>query len=69
MSFLPSILALSLGVFVTLSPSRAVRIWGWRHFDELSPRGKTRYLLAFRVMGLTIGLAGVLLAVDRAWFH
>lgn len=62
MIFCASAVALALGVFVVVSPARAVRIWGWEHFDALPRRHKATYLLSFRVMGIVICLAGMLVA-------
>jgi hypothetical protein len=64
-----SAVALALGVFIAVSPTQAARIWGWENFDALTPEHKALYLLSFRAMGIVIGLAGILVAVNRIWFH
>jgi hypothetical protein len=69
MSLFLSVVAFALGAFITLSPTRAAEIWGWEHLDTLAPKRRALYFVGFRVMGITIGLAGILVAVDSIWFH
>ena len=69
MSLFVSAAAVALGAYIAISPARAARIWGWEHLDKLTPKGRVLYLRAFRAMGIVIGLAGVLVAVDSIWFH
>jgi hypothetical protein len=63
------VVALVLGAFIAISPTRAAGIWGWENFDKIAPEHKVLYLRSFRVMGIVIGLGGTLAAVDRIWFH
>jgi hypothetical protein len=69
MNLFVSAVALALGGFITVSPIRAARIWGWEHLDNLAPKHRTLYFWGFRIMGIAIGLAGILIAVDSIWFH
>lgn len=69
MILLASGVALALGGFIAISPTRAARIWGWENFDKMAPKHKVLYLRSFRLMGIVIGLGGILVAVDRIWFH
>lgn len=69
MNLLVSTIALALGAFIAISPLRAARLWGWKHFNSLSPKRRALYLRGFRAMGLTISLAGILVAVDSVWFQ
>jgi hypothetical protein len=64
-----SLVALSVGGFIAISPTLAARIWGWKNFESLAPKPKVIYLRSFRVMGITLALAGFLLALDSFWFH
>jgi|HubBroStandDraft_6_1064221.scaffolds.fasta_scaffold438267_2 hypothetical protein len=61
--------ALALGAFIVVSPTRAARIWGWENFNNMAPKHKMLYLRSFRLMGIVIGLGGILVAVNRIWFH
>jgi hypothetical protein len=59
----------ALGTFIAVFPVPAARIWGWKNFESLGPRPKASYLRSFRVMGITLGIAGFLLGVDCIWSH
>jgi hypothetical protein len=69
MTFFVSVTALIVGIFIVAWPARAARIWGWKHFDEMSPRDRTTYLRSYRGMGIVVGLAAVMAALDTALFH
>ncbi|HSR06860.1 MAG TPA: hypothetical protein VLM42_06905 [Bryobacteraceae bacterium] len=57
-------MAVALGIFVTASPMRATKVWGWKQFDQLGPRHRTLYLRWYRAFGILLGLAGILFALD-----
>lgn len=64
MNLMISTMAVALGVFVTASPMRATKVWGWKQFDQLAPRHRTLYLRCYRAFGVLLGFAGILLALD-----
>ena len=57
-------LAVALGAFVTASPGQAARIWGSEKLTRMAPEFRTSFLWWYRVLGILICLAGVLIAVD-----
>lgn len=69
MTVLIILAALIVGIFIVVAPARAMRIWGWKHFDEMSPRDQSTYLRSYRGMGIVVGLAAILAAVDSLLFH
>ena len=69
MSLFASTVALALGIFITVSPTQAARIWGWKDFESLAPGRKAWYLRWYRVLGILIGVAGILVAVNGIWFN
>jgi hypothetical protein len=64
MNLFISSMAVALGIFVAASPMRATRVWGWKQFDQLEPRHRTRYLRCYRTFGVLLGFAGILFALD-----
>jgi hypothetical protein len=69
MSILLGTVALVLGAYIAVSPTKAARIWGWQQFDSLAPKRRALYLWAFRAMGIVICLGGALTTVQSIWFH
>jgi hypothetical protein len=63
MNLLISAIALAFGIFVLVSPARATKLWGWKHFNQLGPRHRMLYLRWYRVFGISIGLSGILVAL------
>jgi hypothetical protein len=68
MTFPVSVTALVVGIFIVVWPARAARIWGWKHFDEMSPRSGDLPAKLSRY-GIVVGLAAVMAALDTALFH
>jgi len=68
MNVIASTVTLALGVFVTLSPEKAARIWGWKQFDKLAPAVRKLYLRCYRAFGILLWTAGVLFAMESIWF-
>jgi hypothetical protein len=64
MDFLVSMFALALGIFISIAPSRAAKIWGSEQFDKLAPEHRHLFLWGYRALGIVLGLAGVLFAID-----
>ena len=58
---------LALGIFATISPSQAAKIWGWKNLDRLAPHARTSYLRCYRTSGVLLCLAGILLAAEKIW--
>jgi hypothetical protein len=68
MNYLVSTVTVALGVFVTLSPEKAARIWGRRQLDKLAPAVRAFYLGCYRVLGVMLCMAGMLFAAESIWF-
>ncbi len=68
MNLLASTVTLAIGIFVTLSPEKAARIWGWKHFDKLAPAVRKFYLRCYRAFGVMLCTAGALFAMESIWF-
>ena len=62
---LVSVVALALGVFVTVSPTQAARVWGWKDLDHLGPVARSWYLRIYRAWGVILCLAGILRAAEK----
>jgi hypothetical protein len=58
------IVAMALGVFIASSPVQAATIWGGKRFEELIPERRQVQLRWWRVLGIALGLAGILVAMD-----
>jgi hypothetical protein len=57
--------AVAFGIFVTVSPARAARVWGWKNIDQLSPAARAWYFRVYGAWGLILCLAGILLEAAR----
>ena len=60
--------AMVLGAFVTASPTRAAKIWGSKRLEEVAPQDRVHLFRWYRVFGLLLGLAGVLVVIDSIVF-
>lgn len=58
-----------LGFFVMASPERSARVWGRKQLGTLTFTGRTWYLRGFRMLGMLLCLAGVLVALESIAFH
>jgi hypothetical protein len=67
MNLLMSAVAVALGVFITASPARAARVWGSERLSNLAPERIPSFVRWYRVSGILLCLAGVLLAVDSIY--
>jgi membrane protein YqaA with SNARE-associated domain len=67
-NLLMSVVAVALGSFVAASPHRAAKIWGSQRLANFAPEQRTSFGRWYRVFGLILCLAGVLLAVDSILF-
>lgn len=65
MNLFVSTIALAFGIFAAVSPAHATKLWGWKHVNQLDPRDKILYLRWYRVFGISLGLSGALLALER----
>jgi hypothetical protein len=65
MTLLISTIALAFGTFAAVSPVQATKLWGWKHLNQLGPRDRMIYLRWYRGFGITLGLSGALLALER----
>jgi membrane protein YqaA with SNARE-associated domain len=63
-NLLVSTVAVALGAFVAASPDRAAKIWGSQRLDNLAPERRPSFMRWYRVFGILLCVAGVLLAVD-----
>ena len=63
-NLLVSIVAMALGTFVAASPHRAARTWGSQRLANLAPERRASFVRLYRIFGLLLLLAGVLLALD-----
>jgi hypothetical protein len=68
MNTLIAVVSLAFGIFVTVSPSRAAKAWGSRNLDQLAPATRVWYFRMYRVWGILLFLAGILLAVEGTRF-
>jgi hypothetical protein len=66
-TFLVSTVTVAFGVSVAVSPELWARIWGRRQLDKMSQSHKTFYLRCYRVSGVLLCLAGILLAAEKIW--
>ena len=58
---------LVIGIFVTISPVHAARLWGWKHLNDLTPQGRNLYLAGYRALGILLSLAGAFVALQGFW--
>ena len=59
---LVSLITVAFGIFATISPARAARVWGWKNLDQLGPAARTWYFRVYRVWGVLLCFTGILLA-------
>jgi hypothetical protein len=59
-----SILAGALGIFVTISPARAAKIFASGRLEKLPPRDRVLFLRLYRAFGIILCLSGLLFALD-----
>ena len=65
---LVSMVAVALGSVLLASPHRAARIWGAKRFANLTAKRRASFVRWYRIFGIVLFLAGVLLAVDSFGF-
>jgi len=53
-----------LGLSVAASPERSAKIWGRKQLTTLSSASRTWYLRGFRVLGVLLCSAGVLVSLQ-----
>jgi hypothetical protein len=68
MGLLVSTVTLALGTFIAAAPRRAAMIWGSQRLTNLAPERRASFLWWYRVFGVLLCLAGVLIAVDSIVF-
>jgi nitric oxide reductase large subunit len=60
--------AIALGAFVAVSPTRAAKIWGSERLEEMASQDRIPLFRWYRVFGLLLCLAGVLVVIDSIVF-
>jgi len=68
MNLILSTVAMTLGLFMALSPHQAAKIWGSEQLEKLAPGYRAAFLLGYRVFGIALCLGGVLSALDDLLF-
>lgn len=63
-NLLVSTAAVALGGFAAASPDRAAEIWGSQRLHNLAPERQSSFVRWYRVFGIFLFLAGLLLVVD-----
>lgn len=63
-----STIALALGLFAVSSPEQAARLWNPQRLEKLAPSGRVWFLRAYRLLGVTLCVSGVLFALDSLPF-
>jgi hypothetical protein len=63
-NLLVSTVAVALGTFTAAPPHRAAKIWGSQRLANLAPERRASFVLYYRVFGILLCLAGVLLAAE-----
>jgi hypothetical protein len=53
-----------LGISVVASPERSARVWGRKQLTTLTSANRTWYLRGFRVLGLLLCSAGLLVSLQ-----
>ena len=61
-------IAIALGAFAAVSPTRAAKFWGSERLEELAPQDLVSLFRWYRVFGLLLCLAGILVAIDSIVF-
>ena len=64
MNLFVTVAAMALGIFVMSSPARAANIWGAKRLEDLPPKRRVTYLRLYRVLGVSLCLASVMLAIE-----
>ena len=59
-----SAVAIAIGSFIVASPDQAARIWGAQRFANSTPERRNVLVRWYRIFGISVFLAGVLLALD-----
>ena len=67
MTFLVSTITVAFGISVAVSPELWAGIWGRRQLDKMPHSHRTFYLRCYRVSGLLLCVAGILLAAEKIW--
>lgn len=67
MDLVISTLSVALGIAVTAEPERAARVWGWKDLDRLTPSSRCWYLRTYRIFGVLLSIAGIMVAVERVF--
>jgi hypothetical protein len=67
-NLLVSALALALGVFVAISPTRAARIFSSGRLERLAPSDRVSFVRSYRLFGIVLCLGGALFALDSIGF-
>jgi hypothetical protein len=68
MNLLLSAIAMVFGIFVTVSPVRAAKIWASGRLHGMTSEQRISFLRKYRVFGVVLSLGGLLSAVDSIWF-
>ena len=63
-----SAVAIAIGSFIVASPDRAARIWGSRRLANSTPEHQAVLVGWYRILGICVFFAGVLLAVENIGF-
>jgi hypothetical protein len=64
-----AILTMALGVSIAASPERSARIWGRKQLEALTSVSRKWYLRAFRILGVLLCSAGVLVGLQSLWLR
>ena len=67
-NLLVSAVAIALGAFVAICPSKAAKIWGSEKLDKLAPPKRASFLRWYRVLGILLCLGGALSAAESIVF-
>jgi hypothetical protein len=59
---------MAFGIFAAVSPASAAKIWGSQKLAKLAPKDLPLFLRLYRVFGILLFLAGVLIAIERLAF-
>lgn len=67
-NILVSLVAVALGSVIVASPHRAARSWGAQRLANLAAERRASFVRWYRIFGIVLCLAGVLLEVDSFAF-
>ena len=59
-----STIALAIGLFILSAPEQAARVLNPQRLAKLAPSEKVWYLRAYRLLGVTLSITGLLFAID-----